>query len=120
MKFYIAGPIYGYEERNEPMFRHVQEHITASVGAIAIVPLDIYPHRHTGSCPKGRKAEGADHADGCYLRSDLQELLTCDAICLLPEWNSSYGARLELNVATHAGLEVWFWDLTTGRVRSMH
>jgi hypothetical protein len=40
-----------------------------------------------------------------YLKYDLQKMMECDAICLLPGWESSRGARLEYHVAKELGLK---------------
>lgn len=45
-----------------------------------------------------------------YLREDIVELLTCDAIALLPGWPESRGARLELSIALQLEMPVWFYD----------
>lgn len=41
-----------------------------------------------------------------YLRKDLQQLLACDGVCLLPGWQGSRGAMLERYVAACVGLDV--------------
>lgn len=41
-----------------------------------------------------------------HMREDLRLLLTCDAIVMLPGWQSSDGCCLELQVAARLGLDV--------------
>lgn len=38
------------------------------------------------------------------MRKCIVALMQCDAICLLPDWKESKGARLENNIAQHLGL----------------
>ena len=41
-----------------------------------------------------------------YMRMALPQMLTCDTVALLPGWQKSRGARLELHVAGELGLQV--------------
>lgn len=43
-----------------------------------------------------------------YIRSDITALLNMKAICLLPGWRSSEGARLEVAIARALGLEFFY------------
>jgi hypothetical protein len=42
-----------------------------------------------------------------YIRRDLPQLLHCDVICLLPNWEISRGATLEFQVAKGIGLPIY-------------
>lgn len=87
MKIYVSGPITGLANRNRLAFENVSSNLR-ELGHEVINPFDL------------------DHPDfnpeGCwfkYLKRDLAEVLACDAICLLPGWEESKGARLEVVVA---------------------
>jgi hypothetical protein len=81
----------------------------AADGYVPVNPFDVPPHPAC-ICPEAVSADGAGggHQWGCYLRGDLAALLGCDAILMLPGWESSHGARLELTVASAVGLRVWW------------
>jgi uncharacterized ferredoxin-like protein len=42
-----------------------------------------------------------------FLRMDLEWLRLCDAIVLLPGWQTSRGARMECEEALKEGLVIW-------------
>ena len=41
-----------------------------------------------------------------YMKEDIKALLECDAIAMLPNYNDSKGALIELNLAKSLGLEI--------------
>jgi hypothetical protein len=56
-----------------------------------------------------------------YMRRDLRRLSTCDALCVLPEWQSSRGATLEVDIASRLGMPIMCIDgeLLVPRVRAI-
>lgn len=101
MKVYISGPIAGFpiDERRQLFGAAALE--IKNTGHTPINPFDI-PTWGKCNCPAYL------HTWSCYLRSDIIEMLKCDAIYMLPGWENSHGARLELNVASACGLTVYF------------
>lgn len=91
MKVYIAGPVTGRADRNEPAFRHASERLRA-LGHGTVVPLDVVP-------------EESGHEEA--MRHCLLQMLACDAVALIPGWQSSAGARLERKVAKVCGMDCW-------------
>lgn len=91
-KVYLSGPISGFLlEGRICTFRHVAE-MVEKWGHNAVNPFENgLPH----------DAEYQDH-----MRADLKMLLECDAILMLPDWQQSAGAQLELRVAISCGLEL--------------
>jgi hypothetical protein len=58
---------------------------------------------------------GASWAD--YMRPNIKALVDCDAILMLPGWESSDVAKLEYHIADKLGLVSWFYDETNPRVK---
>jgi len=51
------------------------------------------------------------HEHSHYMRNDLRELLTCDALALLDGWEKSRGCLIEFNTAVSVGLDVYrYWS----------
>lgn len=107
MKVYIAGPITGYLDLNEPAFRSEAERVHAE-GDEPVVPLDIQAHEHEGDCPPTYSKPMPGHGSACFLRADLKALLDCDVVRMLPGWETSVGARLEHSVAAHVGIPITY------------
>jgi len=98
MKVYIAGPMSKYKDtdHNFPLFF-----------AFAAWLRD---HDHGAVNPAELDGGDTSQPYDFYLRRDLPLLVQCDAIALLPEWDESAGACLELLVALAAGLNVYEVD----------
>lgn len=60
--------------------------------------------------PAENDGGSTDKPRSFYLRCDLQSLSRAEAIVMLPGWEGSTGARMELAIATELGLEVFRWD----------
>lgn len=115
MKVYISGAISG-----QPLADAADRFASAAsalvfAGHTPVNPFTVPPHAGC-SCTGAVNQAGAGggHEWGCYLRGDLAAMLACDAILMLPGWEASHGARLELQVASAVGLEV-LWGMPAGR-----
>jgi len=84
MRVYIAGPMTGYPEYNFPSFRDAAQAL-AGFGHEPLNPARRPP------------VDGKTWAD--YLRPDLADLLTAEGVAVLPGWECSRGAVLEVHVA---------------------
>jgi hypothetical protein len=92
-RIYIAGKMTGVKDLNFPLFHASAAHLR-SYGYTVINPAEINP----------------DHAmtwEDC-MRSDIAALVTCNAIYMLPGWQTSKGATLEHHIAERLGLHIIF------------
>src|SRR5271157_2442006 len=100
MLVFISGPYRATENST------VAEHIDiARTGAIAL-----WQAGHVALCPHLNTAnfeEDCNVDDETFLAGDLNMLSRCDAICLLPNWEKSAGARGEYEYARDHGIPVY-------------
>ena len=92
MKVYIASKMSGLKDFNYPAFHRTAAHL-----------------RRLGFEVEN-PAENPDPPCGSwngYLKTALRQLLTCDALVLLPGWETSRGANLERETALKVGLPVY-------------
>lgn len=91
-RIYIAGPMAGMPEHNYPTFRAAAERFREA-GWDVVNPAENFGGR-------------TDLPRSSYLRADVALLAQCDAIALLPGWQSSRGAKIEYCLARELGLMV--------------
>lgn len=92
-RIYISGPIAHYDlEERRKAFALAAEHIA-----------------HLGYQPANPMENGLpDDAHWReHMKADIGMLLCCDAIYMLRGWEQSKGCKLELDVATTIGLQVF-------------
>jgi hypothetical protein len=106
MRVYIAGPMRGLPLFNFPAFDAAADRLRAA-GFEPVNPAEM--DRQIGFDP------ATDKPTPEFLRKaiarDLQAITECDAIALLPAWQSSTGAMIEFSLARMIGLQVL--DATT-------
>lgn len=83
MKLYIAGPMTGIAEHNFPAFDQAQ-------AALEEDGFEVISPASYGS---------GEESWAWYLRRDLKLVLEVDGIAVLPGWQASKGARMEVNTA---------------------
>lgn len=107
---YIAGPIsadIGIPLEEKIQRFHDAEASLRSRGHEVINPLTVETDTCPGECnPDGHVGqEGVPtHSWACFMRHDIRALLLCDTIALLPGWETSPGARLEVRIARELGM----------------
>jgi hypothetical protein len=89
-RIYVAGPMSGLPDFNYPAFHAAAEDLRA-LGYHVENPADNTP-------PACGTWEG-------WMRKALAQIITCDAMAMLPGWERSKGAVLEFNVAVALGLD---------------
>lgn len=92
MRVYIAGPMAGRLNYNYPAFHAAAERLRGE-GYEVINPAEL---------------NGMDEGREVCMRRDIGELITCDAIYLLEDWQFSRGANLEREIAEQCGMEVLY------------
>lgn len=98
---YVAGPMKGYPEFNYPAFHEAEE-------KLLIAGYEVKnPARDCICRPLAPTYED-------YIKCGLQRLMASQAVALLPGWEASVGARLEVSVAATCGLKIksldeWLW-----------
>lgn len=92
MKLYLAGPMSGLPEFNFPAF-HAGAAALRQMGHAVLNPAELDGGDTSGTW------EG-------YMRRDLALLLECEAVAVLPGWEKSRGAMLEVHVARSLAMSV--------------
>lgn len=91
-KFYISGPIAGYDINERKLAFLKVQHMLESLGYIAVNPFD-------NGVP--------DDANWrIHMKADIAMLVQCDAIYMMPGWHLSKGCKLEFDVATSCAIHL--------------
>jgi len=88
---YLSGPMSGLPELNFPAF-HAAASRLRDAGIAVINPAEISAQ------------SGGEWHD--FMRADIKALCDCDTLALLPGWEHSNGAHLELHIAHRLGITV--------------
>lgn len=95
---YVAGPMSGLPDHNFPAFRACRDRLKAK-GFGVMCPPD-FPINSDAS----RARQLANHH---YLRHDIERLILCNGIALLPGWEKSTGARCEAAIMKTLGMHFY-------------
>lgn len=99
--FYLAGPMSGLPGNNAKAFEDAAENLRKrGYGIVSPVELDVdegTPHELAPGTPEYQAA----------LARDLCRVLEVDGIIVLPGWETSRGAALEVHIARELGKPVW-------------
>lgn len=89
---YLSGPMSGVPDYNRPLF-HATAKRLRDEGYIVINPAE------------HELEDGATWEE--YLHDDIELLLRCNAVAVLPDWKSSRGATFEVFIATKLGMPIY-------------
>ena len=92
-RIYIAGPMTGHPEHNFPAFHSAAGRLHEA-GYEVVNPADNFGGR-------------TDLPRSSYLRADVVLLLQCDAMAVLPGWETSLGAKLEYLLARELQMPIF-------------
>lgn len=90
-RVYVAGPMSGIAEHNFPAFNEAASRLRAQ-GLVVVNPAELNV---------GQEGDWA-----ACMRRDVAEMVTCDTLALLPGWDRSRGALVEVRLARDLGLRV--------------
>jgi hypothetical protein len=91
-RIYISGPMSGIDRLNFPLFNMVAVRLRNQRWEV-VNPVEI------------NSGPDADWLD--CIAADLLGMKGCTAICMLPSWESSFGARIERLAAQKLGLDIF-------------
>ena len=91
MRVYISGPMTGIPDLNFPAF-NMAAAMLRKAGIETVNPAEINP-------------DSAMSWEQC-MRADIKALCDCDALAMLPGWEKSRGAHLEVHLAHRLGMRV--------------
>jgi hypothetical protein len=84
-RIYISGKITGMDEKEAFRIFEDAEKKMKELGYNVINPMKL-PHKH-------------DKSWISYMEDDIEALMKCDSIFMLPNWRESNGARIEHQIA---------------------
>lgn len=90
-RIYLSGPMTGLPDLNFPAF-HAAAAALRAKGCDVVNPAEI-------------NIDGEKTWHAC-MRADIKALCDCDEIAMLPGWENSNGAHVELNLAHRLGMRV--------------
>ena len=106
MKAYLAGPMTGIEDYNIPLFTAVAE-LLRDEGFEVVVPHELDEIERIERIEDLSDFGLTPFDRARLLKRDVRFLVECDVIALLPGWETSVGANIEVMTAVLTGMETW-------------
>jgi hypothetical protein len=106
MILYVSGP---YRGKSQIKLINKLQVIRNIINARKVAK-ELWRQGYTVICPHSNTAlfDGVT-SDDCFLLGDIEILQQCWAIVMIPEWQRSTGALLELKEARQMGKKIFFW-----------
>lgn len=99
-KVYLSGPMTGYPDFNREAF-------AAAAFSLRELGFDVVnPHQ----LPEPFLTDDVDYNWRQYLARDVEKIIgdtAIEGVIVLPGWENSKGAKLEILVAQYLGIKVW-------------
>jgi hypothetical protein len=102
-KVYIAGPMSGYKDWNFPAFFEAERQLEA-LGYEVTNPAHNDGATVQDALQSAGPVDAPNNLWSDYMKRDLPHVMNVDMVCLLPGWQDSKGASLEVHVARAIGL----------------
>ena len=106
MIIYIAGPMRGYPNHNFDAFHKAEKRWAKKTSVITKIFNPARMDEEEGFDPSIAE-DSKEHSRSCMGR-DLNAILKCDALVMLPGWEHSEGARVEHSLATYLGMPIFY------------
>ena len=95
MLIYMSGPMTGRPDHGAAFFNEAAERIREQGDHLVINPAENFG----GVVDPNRRPQ--------YMRLDIHSLMTCDMVVLLPGWEDSEGAKLEVAIANELAIPTY-------------
>lgn len=106
-KVYISGPIFGQQDGNKNAFKEAELKFNA-MNFEAVNPHELHGidwENQWNEKLSKREITVMEHWAG-YMKTDIAALVKCDFLALLPNWESSKGANIEIAIAKSLGMPI--------------
>lgn len=116
MILYLAGPMSGIPDHNFPMFDRVAG-LLRDLGHTVVSPADVnrnHGYNETNDAFVAGEIDKAEYAK--LFKLDVQEILGCEGMVMLPGWIASRGAKLEFALARMIGMPCYRYSFDFGEL----
>lgn len=95
-RVYISGPITGMPNENKEAFQKYEDKFR-NIGLEPVNPHKLFTEKELIEFEK--KLKNDEERWAAFMKKDIAELVNCDLIAVLPGWEKSKGANIEVRIA---------------------